>query len=152
MKDSFFYREAYICVPRRIDPDVTQILDFARNVMPIMYGVSLIFLFFAFIYVYIKNRDRLFGMMTLCLLAMLAGFYVCILTPHLAGASQINESPTLCQVEGFCIQFFYISTMFWLNSMCLDIWRTFRRMRIRTQAMKSVSLDMKLQKGIFTLY
>ena len=144
---NIFYREAYVCVPKRIDPEVTQILEFARNVMPIMYGVSLIFLFFAFIYVYIKNRDRLFGMMTLCLLGMLAGFYVCILTPHIAGASQINESPILCQIEGFFIQFFYISTMFWLNSMCLDIWRTFRRMRIRTRAMKSVSLDMKAPKG-----
>ena len=149
---SYFYREAYVCVPKRIDPEVTQILEFARNVMPIMYGVSLIFLFFAFIYVYIKNRDRLFGMMTLCLLGMLAGFYVCILTPHIAGASQINESPILCQIEGFLIQFFYISTMFWLNSMCLDIWRTFRRMRIRTRAMKSVSLDMKVQKGKFRIF
>ena len=144
---NYFYREAYLCVPKRIDPEVTKILEFARHVMPIMYGISLVFLFFAFIYVYIKNRDRLFGMMTLCLLGMLAGFYVCILTPHLAGASQINESPTLCQIEGFCIQFFYISAMFWLNSMCLDIWRTFRRMRIRAQAMKSVSSDMKVQKG-----
>ena len=116
--------------------------------MPIMYGVSLIFLVFSFIYVYIRNRDRLFGTMTLSLLAMLAGFYICILTPHVAGASHINEYPTLCQIEGFCIQFFYISAMFWLNSMCLDIWRTFRKIRLRAQALKSVSLEMKLQKGI----
>ena len=135
-------------MPNRIDPEVTQILEFARNVMPIMYGVSLIFLVFAFIYVYIRNRDRLFGTMTLSLLAMLAGFYICILTPHVAGASHINEYPTLCQIEGFCIQFFYISAVFWLNSMCLDIWRTFRRIRLRAQALKSVSLETKLQKGI----
>ena len=143
-----FHREAYVCVPRRVDPEVTTILEFARHVMPIMYGVSLVFLILAFINVYIKSRDRLFGMMTLCLLAMLAGFYVCILTPHIAGAAHINESPILCQIEGFCIQFFYISAMFWLNSMCLDIWRTFRTIKNRAQALKSFSLDMKTPKGI----
>ena len=143
-----FHREAYVCVPRRVDPEVTTILEFARHVMPIMYGVSLVFLILAFINVYIKSRDRLFGMMTLSLLAMLAGFYVCILTPHIAGAAHINESPIFCQIEGFCIQFFYISAMFWLNSMCLDIWRTFRTIKNRAQALKSFSLDMKTPKGI----
>ena len=143
-----FHREAYVCVPRRVDPEVTTILEFARHVMPIMYAVSLVFLILAFINVYIKSRDRLFGMMTLSLLAMLAGFYVCILTPHIAGAAHINESPIFCQIEGFCIQFFYISAMFWLNSMCLDIWRTFRTIKNRAQALKSFSLDMKTQKGI----
>ena len=147
-KSKLFHREAYICVPKRIDPEVKHILEFARHVMPVMYGVSLVFLLFAFIHVYIRNRDRLFGMMTLSLLTMLAGFYVCILTPHIAGASHINESPTLCQIEGFCIQFFYISAMFWLNSMCLDIWRTFRKLKIRAQASKSFSVDMKIVKGI----
>ena len=26
-------------------------------------------------------------------------------------------------------QFFYLSSMFWLNSMCVDVWRTFRQLR-----------------------
>ena len=27
------------------------------------------------------------------------------------------------------LQFFYLSSMFWLNSMCVDVWRAFRRLR-----------------------
>ena len=72
---------------------------------------------------------------------------MCILIPLVAGASHIYEAPTSCQLEGFSIQFFYISAMFWLNSMCIDIWCTFRRLRVRARALKSISVDAKLPKG-----
>ena len=145
--EGLFHREAFVCVPNAMDPEVDRILAIGRHAMPIMYAISLVFLLLAFIHIYIKNRNRLFGAMTLALIAMLTGFYICILIPHVAGASHIHEEPILCQLEGFGIQFFYISAMFWLNSMCIDIWCTFRRLRIRARVLKSLSANKQLTKG-----
>jgi hypothetical protein len=44
----------------------------------------------------------------------------------------VLSQPTLCQIEGLAIQFFYLSAMCWLSSMSYDIWSTFRQLRTRS--------------------
>ena len=121
----------------------------SRSVMPGLYAVSLVFLALAFGHVYCRKKQKsFFDVMTLIMIAMLSCFYAVLLVPLVAGSAHVSQYPVLCQLEGFSIQvsvsqwisttlltpsrflqFFYLSSMFWLNSMCVDVWRTFRRLR-----------------------
>ena len=46
---------------------------------------------------------------------------------------------------GFLIQFFYLSSMFWLNSMCFDVWTTFRQLRCKKVSL-FLTLEIKLSR------
>ncbi|KAF6206877.1 hypothetical protein GE061_018113 [Apolygus lucorum] len=37
--------------------------------------------------------------------------------------------PTLCSINGFAVQFFFLATFFWLNVMCIDIYWAFSDLR-----------------------
>ena len=142
--DTSYYRQAYVCVPTVLNPDVEAMLRIGRQAMPVLYGISLVFLVLSLVHVYRRSRHKLFGIMTLSMLAMLSGFFVFILVPHLAGPSHVRGSPVLCQLEGFFIQFFYLSSMCWLNSMCFDVWTTFRQLRKPKTSVRS-RLDPKFK-------
>jgi hypothetical protein len=58
-------------------------------------------------------------------------FYFTLAIPNFLGVNHVLSQPTLCQIEGLAIQFFYLSAMCWLSSMSYDIWSTFRQLRTR---------------------
>ena len=123
-----YQHKALVCVPE--DPFSDGHLKWVKiidlTVVPILFMVSLVFLALLFAYVWIKNRNKLFGVMTLCLTAMLVLFYACLITSKITGASWVRERPSLCIALGLLIQYFYLSAIFWLNAMSFDIWCTFR--------------------------
>ncbi|XP_011307302.1 G-protein coupled receptor Mth2 [Fopius arisanus] len=41
-----------------------------------------------------------------------------------------DNSQTLCTFTGFVVFFWFLSSFFWLNVMCIDIWSTFRGSRV----------------------
>ena len=114
--------------------------------MPIFYTISLFFLALSFVCVYFRNRQKLFGLMTLSMIAMLFGFYVCILIPLVGGLAHVHEHPWECQTVGFLIQFFYLSSMCWLNSMCFDIWSGFRHFRAPSVTFRNSEIHKRYTK------
>lgn len=123
--------KALVCVPE--DPTKEghykwlHTIDFI--VVPTLFVISLVFLALLFVYVYVKNRQKLFGVMTLCLILMLVLFYVFLIVAKFWGETLIKSYPSLCLIMGLALQYLYLSAMFWLNSLSFDIWSTFRKMR-----------------------
>jgi hypothetical protein len=98
------------------------------TIVPILFVISLCFLGLLFIYMYIKSRQKLFGVMTLCLIAMLSLFYVVVIVLKL-DIDMAKNHYGLCITAAFMFQFFYLSAIFWLNAISFDMWRTFRKIR-----------------------
>ena len=96
-----------------------EIVDF--TLVPILFGISIIFLILLFIYVFRKNRSKLFGVMTLCLVAMLFWFYVFLIIAKLGGGALVEKVNGFCILLGYMMQYVYLSAIFWLSAMSFDI-------------------------------
>ncbi|TRY77264.1 hypothetical protein TCAL_04042, partial [Tigriopus californicus] len=101
------------------------ILDF--TIIPTLFVISLIFLALLFIHVYRRNRQKLFGVMTLCLISMLFFFYLLLIIGKIFASLRDYEG--LCVLLALLLQYSYLSAIFWLNAMGFDIWTTFRQMK-----------------------
>lgn len=102
-----------------------EILDF--TIIPTLFVISLVFLGLLFIHVYRRNRQKLFGVMTLCLVSMLFFFYLLLIIAKIFATLPDYEG--LCVLMALLLQFSYLSAIFWLNAMGFDIWTTFRQMK-----------------------
>ena len=123
------YELIYLCQPPPSHPAALTLERFAARALPVLFVVSLFFLLLTFVLIFRRNRDKLFGVMTLCMVASLFLFYAVLTVPNLLGPGHVRQHPLLCQIEGLAIQFFYVSALCWLNCMCLLIWKNFRRIR-----------------------
>lgn len=103
------------------------LVDF--TIVPILFVISLVFLGLLFVHVWINNRHKLFGVMTLCLIAMLFVFYLVLIIAKFTGGTLVEDHRGACIAVGLLLQFFYLSAIFWLSAMSFDIWSTFRHMR-----------------------
>lgn len=103
-----------------------RLVDF--KILPILMGVSLVFLALLFEYIRRNHQHKLFGAMMLCVVSMLFLFYLVNMAVKLAGDDHIEKYPIACELEGLLIQFSYLSAVFWLNAMSINIWNDFRRM------------------------
>ena len=94
--------------------EAERLLEISRQVMPSLYGVSLLFLAAAMVRVYCRpqQKQNVFGAMTFTMLAMLFCFYAVLLVPLAAGSKHVTHQPVLCQIEGFAIQVLPISGFF----------------------------------------
>ena len=64
----------------------------------------MVFLGVTFVLVYLKNRSKLFGVMTMCLLAMLFMFYCVVLVVKAFGHEMVNNYQGTCVLSGVLIQ------------------------------------------------
>ena len=62
------------------------------------------FLGITFVLVYLKNRSKLFGVMTMCLLAMLFMFYCVVLLVKGFGHVMVHNYQGMCVLSGVLIQ------------------------------------------------
>ena len=94
--------------------------------------VSLVFLHLAGALVWRNHKDKLFGAMTLFLIAMLFIYYLTSLIMDLASPF-LND--TACKITRYALQFSQLSSVWWMNSMCIDIWQTFRKLKAPSQVL-----------------
>ena len=116
--------EAQLCLNHTEDH-----LVYAR-IKSISMIVSLVFLNLAGALVWRNHKDKLFGAMTLSLIAMLFIYYLTSLIMDLASPF-LNE--TVCKITRYTLQFSQLSAVWWMNSMCIDIWQTFRKLKAPSQ-------------------
>lgn len=129
LDDESRYEKIYVC-HKRVDSEEEKYLNgLILTILPILLGMSCFFLFLTFILIFNRNRDKIFGVMTLCMVAMLFIFYLGLLVPYVTGSEHVEDAPGLCQFEGLAIQYTYISAMCWLNCMSYLIWKSFRKIR-----------------------
>ncbi|XP_040563393.1 probable G-protein coupled receptor Mth-like 3 [Lepeophtheirus salmonis] len=91
--------------------------------------LSIIFLLLLTIYLIKMNRRKLFGILTLCMTTSLFFFYLFLVTTQVIDITLVQSLPKLCLFLGYGVQFSYQTAIFWLNTMCIDIWCTFRYIR-----------------------
>eukprot|EP00096_Caligus_rogercresseyi_P008200 TRINITY_DN2667_c0_g1_i2.p1 TRINITY_DN2667_c0_g1~~TRINITY_DN2667_c0_g1_i2.p1 ORF type:complete len:638 (+),score=118.93 TRINITY_DN2667_c0_g1_i2:48-1961(+) len=91
--------------------------------------LSMIFLLLLIAYLIKTNRRKLFGILTLCMTTSLFFFYLFLATTQVLPGAVIKSLPRLCLFLGYGVQFSYQTSIFWLNTMCIDIWCTFRYIR-----------------------
>ncbi|TRY76456.1 hypothetical protein TCAL_02020 [Tigriopus californicus] len=127
------FESVKVCMSTRLRFIASEVELVVMDILPILFVISLVFLAITFILVFKRRRDKLFGIMTLCMISMLFLLYSFLVIPHFTGPSHITEYPIACQIEGIAIQFCYLSALFWLNCMCFMIWKNFRRIRRSTE-------------------
>ena len=89
----------------------------------------------------INNRDKLFSALRVCVIFSYLVFY-CVLCVVKFQVGVETNFPSLCIAEAVLIQFSYLSTICWLNTMCFDVWTKFRKMRVNNH-MNRVSNNKK---------
>ena len=77
----------------------------------------------------IYNRDKLFSALRICVI-MMNLLCNCILCVVKIQVDVEKNFPNFCVAEAILIQFTYLSTICWLNTMCFDVWSKFRKMRV----------------------
>ena len=115
---------AHICVNDQELWEENSFQDIATRVILICMVASVTFLVFSFAIVWNHHKHKLFGAMTLQITIMFFVYFTAIICTRL-----INITDSLCEVFAYIIQFCYVSTIWWLNSMCFDIWSTFKSIR-----------------------
>ena len=111
--------EAQLCL------SITQDRMYYARIKSISMIISLIFLNLAGILVWRNHKEKLFGSMTLMLIANLFISYSTFLVMDLVPA--LNDK--YCQIFPHLLQFSQLSAVWWMNSMCVDIWQTFRTLK-----------------------
>lgn len=74
-------------------------------------------------------RTSMFGYMKISLLISMSAFFTVMTMMNYGGVELILNYPLLCRASGFMVNFSFLSSFFWLNTMSFDIWKTFRHMR-----------------------
>merc|ERR1712117_435469 len=108
-----------------------------RTLLPILFGISLLFLGILFCHVYIKNRQKLFGAMTLCLVSMFGLLYAKLIIMSQIPGEWLKDHDDFCVCSALFTQFIVLSAMFWLNIISFDVWTTFRRFQVRQNSVST---------------
>ena len=85
------------------------------------------FLGLLFVYLWVDQRNKLFGCMMLSAILMLFIFYLLLSIKKLSSS---KHNVIVCTLEGYSIQFSYMSAVFWLNAMSYMAWTTFKQIRM----------------------
>ena len=85
------------------------------------------FLGLLFVYLWVDQRNKLFGCMMLSAILMLFIFYLLLSIKKLSSS---KHNVIVCTLEGYSIQFSYMSAVFWLNAMSYMAWTTFKQIRL----------------------
>ena len=85
------------------------------------------FLGLLFVYLWVDQRNKLFGCMMLSAILMLFIFYLLLSIKKLSSS---KHNVIVCRFEGYLIQFSYMSAVFWLNAMSYMAWTTFKQIRM----------------------
>jgi hypothetical protein len=65
-----------VCAPPESDMGAAFLRRVRSKLVPALLAVSVVFLTLTFAVIFHRNRDKMFGVMTLCMVAMLAMFYI----------------------------------------------------------------------------
>ena len=98
-------------------------------VEPILYLVSNLCLLFLMVYTTLNKGSKVFGAMMVAIPFNLLICYLGITVAKIWGRTIQNMSSDICLVNGIVIYFSYLSVMFWLNTLCFDVWSSFHSMR-----------------------
>ena len=98
--------------------------DIAARTLLICMIMSVLFLSFSFVIVWSKHLQKLFGAITLQMILMFSIYYTVLICTNLFHFNEL-----VCEILAYVIQFTYLSAIWWLNSMCVDIWWTFKSIR-----------------------
>ena len=98
-------------------------------VEPILYLVSNLCLLFLMVYTTLNKGSKVFGAMMVAIPFNLLICYLGITVAKIWGRNLQNVSSEICQWNGIVIYFSYLSVMFWLNTLCFDVWSSFNSMR-----------------------
>ena len=104
-----------------------RIIDF--QIIPAILVISTILLGVLLIYEWINNRDKLFCCLRICVILMNFIFNTVLCIVKLQDKVERNH-PKICVTEAIVIQFCYLSTICWLNTMCFHVWKKFRSLKI----------------------
>ena len=96
------------------------------DTIAILAVISIVFLGLLFVYIFVDQRQKLFGCMMLSTILMLFIFYLVFAIIKFSSFKKENFG---CIVEGYLIQFSYMSSLFWLNAMSHMAWTTFRQLK-----------------------
>ena len=96
------------------------------DTIAILAVISIVFLGLLFVYIFVDQRQKLFGCMMLSAILMLFIFYLVF---AIIKFSSFKKKDSGCIVEGYLIQFSYMSALFWLNAMSHMAWTTFRQLK-----------------------
>ena len=96
------------------------------DTIAILAVISIVFLGLLFVYIFVNQRQKLFGCMMLSAILMLFIFH---LVYAIIKFSSFKKDSGSCIVEGYFIQFSYMSALFWLNAMSHMAWTTFRQLK-----------------------
>ncbi len=118
-----------VCAEIPLDANLEALEKALKAVLPALLAVSVLFLVATFVVVFVRSRGKMFGLLTLCMVAMLGLFYTGLVISHVVGADFKDNSPIICQAEGLLLQFSYLSALCWLNCISHMIWKNFRRVR-----------------------
>ena len=94
------------------------------DTIAILAVISIVFLGLLFVYIFVDQRQKLFGCMMLSTILMLFIFYLVFAIIKFSSFKKEN-----CIVEGYLIQFSYMSALSWLNAMSHMAWTTFRQLK-----------------------
>ena len=97
------------------------------DTIAILAVISIVFLGLLFVYIFVDQRQKLFGCMMLSAILMLFIFYLVFAIIKFSSFKKENSGS--CIVEGYFIQFSYMSALFWLNAMSHMAWTTFRQLK-----------------------
>ncbi|XP_050546749.1 uncharacterized protein LOC126908587 isoform X2 [Daktulosphaira vitifoliae] len=93
--------------------------------------LSLICCFATFlVYSLIRELRNLHGKNLMCYVGSLSLSYINL---FIASTDPFKKPQHICIVIALTFQFSFLASFFWLNVMCLDLWRTFRLIRIHTK-------------------
>ena len=93
--------------------------DIAARTLLICMIISVIFLSFSFVIVWSKHLQKLFGAITLQMILMFSIYYTVLICTNLFHFNEL-----ICEILAYVIQFTYLSAIWWLNSMCFDVFQT----------------------------
>ena len=103
--------------------------EIARNMILASQFVSIFFLILTFIFIWKQSKSKMYGIMILNLTLMLLLYFGVTLVSHF-----IYLPDFMCSAAGILSQYAYLSTVWWMNSICIDIWLTFRKIRQKIEA------------------
>ena len=87
-----------------------------RQLLPATFCLSMLFFGLLALHLWMTKKEKLFECMMISNIGMLCLVYLVLFVDKMAG-SFLSPHPVLCEIRGLIIQFGFISSLFWLNSM-----------------------------------
>ena len=87
-----------------------------RQILPAIFCLSMVFFGLLALHLWLTKKEKLFECMMISNIGMLFIVYFVLFIDKISG-SFLSPHPVLCEIRGLIIQFGFISSLFWLNSM-----------------------------------